>query len=226
MCLKKSAILLFGPPGTGKTTIADALAYECKWPLIRITPANFLVEGLDNLIKVAKATFEKIFFLENAIILFDEFDEFVAARETEKEKYGRFITTAMLPWLQKLKENGKVVTIMTTNHIEKFDVAIRRRGRFDLILPVGPPEEKERIQLIKRVVPDLSDDIVQKLAIAMNERMTIGEILDFCEYLKSIIGEENLLDGAMRRLKEMGTHLIIDKETMERFQKSIKNGVR
>lgn len=215
---EKSAIILFGPPGTGKTTIAEALAYECKWPIIKITPANFLIEGANSLIKIANMTFEKLSLLENAVILFDEFDEFVTARETEKEKYGRFITTAMLPWLQKLEENRMTVAIMTTNHIERFDMAIIRSGRFDLILPIGPPEEDEKIRLVKRLVTGLSDGIIRKLAITMDKRMTVCEILEFCKFLKNIRDHENLMDMAIRKLKEMSEHLIIDKETMERFE--------
>jgi AAA+ superfamily predicted ATPase len=218
----KTSIVLFGPTGTGKNAAVEAMAYELKWPVIYITADSLLAEGVDGLMKLAKSVFEKLSLVERAVIFLDEFDEFLTARETEKEKFGRFITASMLPWLSKLRENGKVITVVTTNYIENFDVAIRRHGRFDLVLPIGPPEETDRIRLMEKMLPDLPKEQATQLAIAMDRRMTIGEISEFCKDMKNHVRTKDAMGKAMHMLKENLGSLMIDEETMGRFEKNIK----
>ena len=72
-------------------------------------------------------------------MLLDEFDELVREREVAGEYQSRFLTTAMLPKLQGLSNRRRLVYLIATNHPEQFDAAIRRPGRFDMVLPVMPP---------------------------------------------------------------------------------------
>jgi len=148
--LEKSSMILFGPPGTTKTSIAKAIAWELKWPFVEIGPHLFAEEGIDSVIRRARAVFQKLMVLDRCVVLLDEIDELVSNREKEFEKIGRFITTSVLPWLQHIRDRAEVILIVATNYVRNFDVAVKRPGRFDYVIPIGPPGDKERRELLRK----------------------------------------------------------------------------
>ena len=70
----RKSVLLFGPPGTAKTTVVRRLAKAVGWPCVEIRPSNFLQRGLDNIYVVADEIFEDLVDLSRTIIFFDEMD--------------------------------------------------------------------------------------------------------------------------------------------------------
>jgi SpoVK/Ycf46/Vps4 family AAA+-type ATPase len=107
----RSAMILHGPPGTAKTTLAEAIATELKWDLITITPSDFVKEGLENSEKSARLLFKHLMQLRDAVVLFDEIDELLRDRQDDQSQGGvamlRFIVPGMLPKLQLLKQYGE-----------------------------------------------------------------------------------------------------------------------
>jgi SpoVK/Ycf46/Vps4 family AAA+-type ATPase len=83
---------------------------------------------------------------ERIVVFLDEFDELVSEREEAGELESRFLTTAMLPKLASLSDRRRAVVLVATNHPERFDAAIRRRGRFDMIVPVMPPTADAKLE--------------------------------------------------------------------------------
>ena len=226
--LEVSSILLFGPPGVGKDTIISALASEVGWPLILIPPPVLLIEGDAKIVKVAETLFNKLLLLKKAVVFFDEFEEFVTSRDIEDNKSGRFITNSMLYWFGMLKEKAQIVSIVATNHLEKIEGAITRLGRFDLILPIGPPEElDERVKLLKKQISALSETEMKHIASFMDRRMTIKEILKFCQFLEEQMKsgdkeKEDLVRIAEDKIKDMNKHLAISVERMAAFEKNFE----
>ena len=133
--------LLFGPPGTSKTEIAKALAKELEWPLVEIDPSHFLQDGFSNIYAQAEKIFEDVMDLSGVVVLFDEMDALVQKRDadTALDTESKFLTTYMLPKLAKLHDRGQLVFLMATNFQASFDDAIKRAGRFDFLLCMGPP---------------------------------------------------------------------------------------
>lgn len=101
---------------------------------------------MDGVYAEADRIFGMLAIAERMLVLLDEFDEMVRARESATDVLSRFLTTAMLPKLHKINDNRRLVFIVATNHIEAFDVAIRRPGRFDVILQVMPPTVDEKLK--------------------------------------------------------------------------------
>jgi hypothetical protein len=134
----RSAIL-FGPPGTGKTTLVRAMADFIKWEYVEIHASHFVADGLPNVQKTADMIFRQLSELDRTVVLFDEIDELVREREMEKDAFGRFLTTSMLPKLAELWEARKIIYFVATNHINYFDSAIIRSHRFDALILVSPP---------------------------------------------------------------------------------------
>lgn len=139
--------LLFGPPGTSKTEVTRAVAAALDWPLVQIDPSHFLRGTLQNIYVQAQEIFEDINDLAGVVVLFDELDALVQKRDDEQtavDTEAKFLTTYMLPKLAQLHERGRVAFFMATNFQEKFDDAIKRAGRFDLLLCMGPPTLDEK----------------------------------------------------------------------------------
>jgi hypothetical protein len=134
--------LLFGPPGTSKTQVTKAVAADLGWPLVEIDPSHFLQSSFQNIYLQAEKIFDDIADLSAVVVLFDEMDALVQKRDADQntiDTESKFLTTYMLPKLAKLHDRGCVVFFMATNFQDNFDDAIKRTGRFDYLLCMGPP---------------------------------------------------------------------------------------
>jgi len=140
----RSAIL-FGPPGTSKTTLIRSLAGAIGWQYVELHASHFVAEGLTQVQKTADKIFKQLLELDHAVVLFDEIDELVRERDIEKDAFGRFLTTSMLPKLGVLWEARKILYFVATNHINYFDSAIIRSQRFDALMLAGPPSFEAKI---------------------------------------------------------------------------------
>ena len=143
---KPLSALLFGPPGTSKTEVAKALAAELRWPLVEIDPSHFLRNTFQNIYVQAESIFKDVMDMYGVVVLFDELDALVQTRDTSgsPDTESKFLTTYMLPKLAKLHDRGRLVFLMATNYQENFDEAIKRAGRFDRLLCMGPPTLEEK----------------------------------------------------------------------------------
>jgi SpoVK/Ycf46/Vps4 family AAA+-type ATPase len=137
--------ILFGPPGTSKTELANEISKFLRWPKLTVDPSYFVKNGLDAIQAQAERLFEMLVYAEGIVVLFDEFDEMVRDRANAEEIFSRFLTTAMLPKLASINRSRRLVFIVATNYIDRFDLAISRPGRFDLILQIMPPTAQAKI---------------------------------------------------------------------------------
>jgi hypothetical protein len=141
--------ILFGPPGTGKTTYAAAVAGYLGWPLVTITPADFAAEGLLLLPTVGRRLFDRLLEIEDAVIFFDEMEELMHKRDDKASFEQRFLTTSFLPSLQDLRDRATCIYLVATNNFEDLDEAARAPRRFDFQLQVLPPAFDEKLRLIR-----------------------------------------------------------------------------
>lgn len=201
--------LLFGPPGTSKTAQVKALSQKLGWPYIAIGPSHFLSRGLENIYSEADIIFEDLLDLSGVVILFDEMDALVQTRQEEKgyslDVTSRFLTTSMLPKLAALHDKGRSIFFMATNYQKKFDQAIKRPGRFDLLLCMWPPSWKSKLEKLNVFYEegDVDDcrDILQRYVEGTSqkdllEKFTFGEMKAFIDYVKGA-------DGLKKALEEM-----------------------
>ena len=147
----RSAIL-FGPPGTSKTTLVRSVADVLEWKYVEIHASHFVAEGLSQVQKTADKIFKQLLELDHAVVLFDEIDELVRERDMEKDAFGRFLTTSMLPKLAELWEARKLLYFVATNHINYFDSAIIRSHRFDALILVSPSSFEAKIDELKKLL--------------------------------------------------------------------------
>ncbi|HEV2491913.1 MAG TPA: ATP-binding protein [Terriglobia bacterium] len=163
----RSAIL-FGPPGTSKTTLVRLLADIIRWQYVEIHASHFVAEGVTQVQKTADTIFRQLSELDHAVVLFDEIDELVREREMEKDAFGRFLTTSMLPKLAELWDARKILYFVATNHINYFDSAIIRSHRFDALMLVSPPSFKAKIRQLDKLLSDAHG--LRKVAFQVREK--------------------------------------------------------
>jgi hypothetical protein len=145
------SIILHGPPGTGKTTLLEALAKSSRKRYLAVTPSDILVGGAEHIERRARAVFRALELLTDTVILFDEFDSVIRRRDpragTPKDVF-EFLTPGMLPKLKDLRVAAKkrrVVFALATNLIGSLDNAAIRGGRFDKKIGIYPPDRVSRV---------------------------------------------------------------------------------
>jgi hypothetical protein len=162
--LKDSSVLLYGPPGTSKTSLMEGLADKLRWHFLPISPADFLSTGGEQVEARATIIFEILKRARNIVVLFDEVDELLLDRDAEERPQGifRFMTTSMLPKLQALKKGKNVIFGIATNYAERLDKAIIRMGRVDQSWLVLPPDLTTRAVLTEKFLRRKRSDPADK----------------------------------------------------------------
>jgi len=147
----KYSLILYGPPGTAKTTICTSIAQKLGWSFLTIDTADFLSAGLQNIASRMTYIFDRLRALERTVILFDEIEEFCLDRQDKSlGMESRMLTTAMLTQLNDLRRQQKCVFLVATNRLRAFDAAVTRPGRFDMILQVGTPGLPDRLKRMQQ----------------------------------------------------------------------------
>lgn len=156
--LYKTGILLEGEPGTGKTSLAGAIATEYDCDLIIIDMNEFSNINATMLADTINADNEMY------VVLLEDIDCVIGDREDENiDKEEKSAINKLLQFLDSQSSPTNCIFIATTNHPEKLDSAIKRDGRFDLIVDVRGIKEKKAREMCKSF--GLEDDKIDKLFI-------------------------------------------------------------
>ena len=142
-------VLLYGPPGSGKTLIGRAVANEtgCFF---------FLINGPEIMSKLAgesesnlRKAFQQAEKNAPSIIFIDEIDSIAPKREKTNGEVERHIVSQLLTLMDGLKARAHVIVMGATNRPNSIDPALRRFGRFDREIEIGVPDEVGRLEVLR-----------------------------------------------------------------------------
>lgn len=168
-------ILLYGPPGSGKTLIARAVANETG-------AFFFLINGPEIMSKLAgesesnlRKAFEEAEKNAPAIIFIDEIDSIAPKREKTQGEVERRIVSQLLTLMDGLKSRAHVIVMGATNRPNSIDAALRRFGRFDREIDIGVPDETGRLEVLRIHTKNMKlNDQVDLEAIARDTHGYVG----------------------------------------------------
>src|SRR5207302_4505511 len=161
-------VLLSGPPGSGKTLIARAIANQCEASFISIKGPELLSKWVGESEKGIREIFRHAKQAAPCIVFFDEIDSLAPRRGGELDGHvGDRVIAQLLTEMDGIEGRTGVIVVAATNRSELIDPALLRPGRFDLVVELEYPNEIERTAIFavhtrgRPLAPDIS---MEKLA--------------------------------------------------------------
>ena len=228
------AIVLFGPPGTGKTTFAKAVASRLDWPFIEIFPSrlggdpNGLAGGLRDV-------FTAVNELENVVVFIDEVEEIASKRKGDPPSPTQGVTNELLKMIPSFREKPGRLLVVATNYIRALDDAFLRHGRFDYVIPIGLPDAEARHSIWTRYIPSSAagtidlDELVTRSAgfspadIEYAARKASQRALEQSVYETQASSPDSLTTNTEHYLWAIGdTRQTVSGEAIEEFEQDIE----
>jgi len=160
-------VLLYGPPGCGKTLLARATAGECELPFFNVRIEEVLSRWLGESEQNLHAAFERARAKAPCVIFLDEIDALGFARRKQHGGGARSVVDQLLQELDSIgSDNRNLLTLAATNAPWDVDDALKRPGRFDRVVFVPPPDAPAREAIVKALLASRPAVAVDAAAIA------------------------------------------------------------
>ncbi|PUA31250.1 MAG: AAA family ATPase [Candidatus Terraquivivens tikiterensis] len=177
-------ILLYGPPGCGKTLLAKAIATEAEANFISIKGPEIFSKWVGESEKAIREIFRKARQAAPSIVFLDEIESIVPRKDLLEDSSGvsHRVASQLLAEMDGIEDLNGVIAIGATNRPDLLDPAILRPGRFDRLIYVPPPDEKARLQILKIYTAKmpLGEDVSLEELASMTEGYSGADLESLC----------------------------------------------
>ncbi|MFO7836127.1 MAG: CDC48 family AAA ATPase [Candidatus Thorarchaeota archaeon] len=220
-------VLVFGPPGCGKTLLAKAVATESEANFISVKGPELLSKWVGESEKAVREVFRKARTAAPSIIFFDEIDAIAPTRGsvTGDSHVSERVISQLLTEMDGLEGLEDILVLAATNRPDLIDPALLRTGRFDRFIYVDAPDKKGREEILHIYTKDmpLDDDVDIKELVRKTEHFVGGDIEALCrEAGMRALREDPDIDIVSKRhfddaLEKI--HPSVTKDQLDRFQR-------
>ncbi|MCK5265125.1 MAG: AAA family ATPase, partial [Candidatus Thorarchaeota archaeon] len=220
-------ILIYGPPGSGKTLLARAVATESEANFISVKGPELISKWVGESEKAIREIFRKARTAAPSIIFFDEIDAIARSRGSGSgdSHHSERVISQLLTEMDGLESMKDVVVIAATNRPELIDKALIRTGRFDRFVNVDAPDNKSRKAIFEIYTADmpLADDVDIKKLVEATQYYVGGDIEAICREagMRALREDMEIETVSAKHFDEAlkDVHASTTKEMLERFRK-------
>ncbi len=207
-------VLLFGPPGCGKTLLAKAVATETGANFIPVRGPEILSKWVGESEKAIRKIFHRARMVAPAVIFFDEIDAIAPVRGSDVNRVTERIVAQLLTEMDGIAELKDVVIMAATNRPDLIDPALLRPGRFERLIYVPPPDEESRYKIFQVHTKNmkLADDVDLRELARRTEGYSGADIAAVCR--------EAGLNAIRRAIREGKEH--VDGVSIKDFEEALK----
>lgn len=171
------AVILFGPPGTGKTSFVKAVASRLGWPFVEVFPSRLAAAGGPvGLAAALRDVFTDVGSLDSAVLFIDEVEEIASMRSGVAADPGHMVTNELLKVIPGFREHDEHLMVCATNSVRSLDPAFLRPGRFDYVIPIGPPDATARAAVWRRYLGPAAESVDLAALVQASELFTPADI--------------------------------------------------
>lgn len=142
-------VLLMGPAGTGKSIMAEAIAFEAGINAVQLNLSRIFDQYVGNSERNMERALKAIEYLSPCIVFIDEIDQALSRGESGDSGVSNRLFKRIMEFMADGKHRGKIVFLAATNRPDLMDAALRRPGRFDKKIAFLIPNEIERVELFQ-----------------------------------------------------------------------------
>jgi SpoVK/Ycf46/Vps4 family AAA+-type ATPase len=197
-------VMLYGPPGCGKTMLARAVATECRAEFMSVGISDVLNMYIGESERNLAAIFEKARHSRPCVLFFDEIDALAFARSKAQSEHTRQVVNELLSQLDGFgADNQDVLILAATNMPWDVDSAMKRPGRFSRQVFVPPPDEAARAHIVQLKLHGVPHEGVDAHAIAKaTPHFSGADIEGLVEMAKDFVLEDHVTNNVERSITQ------------------------